>query len=401
MSRPAKAILSLFLGVGSVGAASAGLTLIVEYEPYGVPEHRRAEYERRIAQLEQRALRIEQSPDQPAPRAVIERAHHEFGMLDPHTTASHTFAIHNEGNAPLQLHVRETSCKCTTGQLQKDMLAAGESTTVTLTWNTGYQADHYEQTAILTTNDPNRPTIELKVSGQVRAKLIAPQNVQLPDSDPGELVESSFVLYSQLWEDFAVLDAEAELNGLQWSVEPVVLGERGALPEAGLFDAEAKSAWRVHLWVLPETSGAYEGDLTLRIAPVRGGASVERTVRVAGKVHSLISFIHPDLRRSEGLDLGTVVSDEAHQFQLVVRERSGENRRLAVLDVEPDVVTADLQPIASRPGNHRLTLIIPSGCPTTRFHLDSQHGYVEVGDPDDPGFSNWMPIRGAVVQIMD
>lgn len=399
MSRLSKAIAGLFFGVGSVGAASAGLSLMVDYKPYGVPDHRREEYERKVAQLAQQVRYSKASRGERAATAVVDRVHHEFGMLDPHTTASHAFEIRNEGDAPLRLAVRETSCKCTVGTLGRRLLSAGESTSVTLTWNTGYQADHYQQTAILTTNDPDRETIELKISGQVRAKLIAPETVRLPGSNPGQVAESSFVLYSQLWEDFAVIEAESDLPAFQWSAEAIRLDQPGALGEVALADAEAASAWRVTVSTRPDAPRTFHGDVSLTVVPLNGGEPVKRTVRVEGTVRSSISFAHPDLYRGGGFDLGTVVSDAPHQFQLVVRERSGADRELAVLDVRPDILQADMTPVSSRPGHHRLTLTVPQGCPTTAFNRDSEHGYVQVGDPNDREFSNWLPVRGAVVQI--
>ncbi|MGI9473210.1 MAG: DUF1573 domain-containing protein, partial [Rubripirellula sp.] len=189
MNQFSKRLAAIFCGVIGLGAAASAFTLVVEYKPDGVPDSRREEYDAKIAELDLRDQLLKTTPAEERPIVVVTSKSHDFGMIDPHTTASHKFEIRNKGQAPLALDVGSTSCKCTAGDLEDSLLQPGESTFINLTWNTGYQAEDYEQTAYLITNDPARKNIELKIRGEVRAELIAPDSVTFPKTDAGKTTE--------------------------------------------------------------------------------------------------------------------------------------------------------------------------------------------------------------------
>ena len=395
MSPFSKSLGILLSGILCLGSASAGLALIVEYKPYGVPDSRRAEYESMLVDLERRANERERLKSRAVPNAVIPQRTHAFGMLDPHTSASHEFNIRNAGDAYLDLEVKQTTCKCTVGELGKSSLAPGESTVVRMIWNTGYQAELYEQTAELHTNDPALPVVQLTVSGTVRAQCVAPQTITLPEQDLNESSETSFLVYSQLWDELAVTDVSADLPGFQWSTEPV-----DPAVEAELVDTEARSAWRVTVSVLPQQYGSFSGQAVLQIVPPSGGEMITREIQVHGGVRPAISFQSPDLHRHEGLNIGTLVSGEAYDFPIIVRQRSELNRRLEVLDVMPPTLRAKIDPLSTA-GSYRLTVTVPENSASVMFNRDQQHGYVQVGDPRHPEFSNCFPVYGAIVELDD
>jgi hypothetical protein len=385
-----KRLLAGLAGILCFATAATALTLVVEYKPYGVPDHRRAEFEQKMADIKQRQVLLQQLDDTAKPMVVVPNKTHDFGMLDPHTTATHSFQIRNEGQHPLALEVRETSCKCTIGKLQNSLLDPGQSTTVTMTWNTGYRADQYEQTATLVTNDPLRKLIQLTVQGEVRAELIVPETIEFRTSNRAEQTEASFVVYSQLWQDFTVTNVESELPGFLWYAEPIDTSD----PD--LLDCFPQSAWRVRVLAVSESYGAFSGQLKLSVQPGTGGQPHLRSVACAGRVRAPIGFISPEIHKTEGYDLGTVKSGQPHQFHLLVRTRGEADRKIEVLDIKPDELTASIQPLAT-PGNYRLTITVPADCPHVRFNVDEKHGYVQVGDKRDRDFSNWFPLRGAVV----
>jgi hypothetical protein len=379
-------------GVLGFATVATALTLVVEYKPYGVPDHRRAEYESKLDELGQRAQRLRELDRAAKPKVVVPESSHDFGMMNPHTTASHSFVIRNDGEHPLALEVRETSCKCTVGQLQQSLLPPAEQTTVTLTWNTGYQADTYEQTATVVTNDPLAKSIKLTVKGEVRAELIVPESVELPASDPAETTHTSFVVFSQLWDNFEVVDARCQLDGFQWHAEPI------ETTASELFDKGAKSAWRIRVLAASESFGKFEGKLDLTIQPNTGGEDVVRTLTCSGRVRAPIAFSSPNIHGEEGLDIGTLVAGTEQLFQLIVRCRGDVTRPVKVLDIKPDELNASLEPL-TKPGSYRLTVKVPADCPFVVFNAEQGHGYVQVGDPRDPGFSNWFPLYGAVTTV--
>ncbi len=109
-----------------------------------------------------------QSEIAPAPRAVVVNGErHQFGTMDRYAKGSHVFKIRNEGNAPLELALGHTTCKCTVGELTTSRLAPGESTDVRLDWQVKTGESMFEQSAELTTNDPRHNPIHLTIHGNV------------------------------------------------------------------------------------------------------------------------------------------------------------------------------------------------------------------------------------------
>ena len=386
-------ILLYSLATAVVAVAAIAVTVVsVEYHPEGVKPHQRDAYAKRMQKLERLQQLATTMASEAKPIVVVSNTEFDFGMVDPHSTLTHDFVIQNHGDAPLQLNLSGTSCKCTMGDLTKDVLLPGEATDVTMTWNTGYQADEYKQTAMIVTNDPLRSSITLSVKGEVKAKLIAPDQIAFNATDLGVQTEARFLVFSQLWEEFSVVDIKCDIPGFQWHAEP------SEVDVTALADSEARSAWEVRVFAAPLELGEYRAKLTLTVVPNDGGEAVDRELACLGKVRKPINFYHPDIHQTNGLDLGTLVSGKKHQFHLVVRTRNDVERKIEVLNVEPKELQAQLQPL-SVAGSYRLTLTVPPDCPMVVFNADEKHGFVQVGDPSNKKFSNWFPLLGAVVTL--
>jgi len=380
-------VLLLLAIVGGFGIVSANL----QFEPEGVRRDQREEYAKKLAQIRHEEKLRNEGKDFPHAKAEPVEKHFNFGMLDPHATASHAFEIRNTGDADLFLKAGETSCKCTVGTVGSGIVPPGHFTTVTLEWNTGYQVDDYQQSAIVHTNDPEKPTITLSVQGQVRAELVLMHSsLELPHVDLGEVASASTFLYSQLWSDFVIESVTCDLPGFQWVAEPIGVDE---LPSG---DLDAKSAWRLKLSALPSQYGKLAGLAKVSITPIDGSETVEREINLAGKVRVPISFSDPDLDVKKGLDLGLMVRGTEHRRSVIVRLRGNTGRELAVLDVMPKQMKAELEETA-QPGVYKLTMIAPADASPVLFNRTNSQGYVQVGDPEDKKLMNWMPIMGAIV----
>jgi hypothetical protein len=100
---------------------------------------------------------------------------YRFGFIDRNSKMNHTFEIRNDGDAPLTVRKKGTSCKCTSAGLDKDQLLPGEMAKITLEW-TGKGmgvTEFFEQYAEYDTNDVRRPMIKFIVEGEIRATLRA------------------------------------------------------------------------------------------------------------------------------------------------------------------------------------------------------------------------------------
>lgn len=102
------------------------------------------------------------------PRAVVVNGErHDFGTMDRLAQGEHAFLIHNNGDAPLELQLGKTTCKCTLGELEHSQLAPGETTNVTLRWQVKTPDPTFEQNAEIITNDPHHNPIHLIIHGNV------------------------------------------------------------------------------------------------------------------------------------------------------------------------------------------------------------------------------------------
>ena len=129
-----------------------------------------------------------------------------FDIMAVETEMSHRFVIRNEGAGPLQLTPGKTTCKCTVSNVERGPVPPGGSTEVVLTWRPIKPASQFQQTAVIHTNDPESPKIELSVSGRVELPaMVEPGWLWYAgDLDKDEPVEMSGVIYSAIEKHFDV-----------------------------------------------------------------------------------------------------------------------------------------------------------------------------------------------------
>lgn len=120
------------------------------------------------------------SPTGPFPKAVFDLTEYDFGVAAQGSSQSHEFIVHNQGESPLRILVREedSSCQCTVGEVSDNGdILPGKSATVTLKWDMKVATPHYRHFALVRTNDPNNRKIELVVAGRVEEMFkVTPQD---------------------------------------------------------------------------------------------------------------------------------------------------------------------------------------------------------------------------------
>jgi len=135
------------------------------------------------------------------PKAVVEGGKvHKFGRMELNSTGTHTFVIRNVGESPLRLTKEGTTCKCTLSELEKGEVAPGETVEVTLEWHPNSYAEVFSQTATLGTNDPENPTIELRITGSVvQAMVLEPSVFRATNLSAGETrtLTAKFLSYKE------------------------------------------------------------------------------------------------------------------------------------------------------------------------------------------------------------
>ncbi len=126
-------------------------------------------------------------PDEPVPTGqslpagptgtanLTEPTTFKFGTMSQQSEGKHDWYLTNTGKGELKLSKGDSTCSCTMANLaegQEQILAAGQSTKITLSWNTKTNNGPWSQRAtILVKNDPDKQKIDFFVEGTVRPAI--------------------------------------------------------------------------------------------------------------------------------------------------------------------------------------------------------------------------------------
>ncbi|QDV47246.1 hypothetical protein Enr13x_71550 [Stieleria neptunia] len=381
----------IFFGVAVIGFASFtfALSQAVSYKPWGVPDSRRDDYDRLVAELDDQAELRDTYAARAKPMARAWPSQHDFGWVRPGEVLRQVFRIENAGDQELQVKVRNTSSDRVTAELTNELLAPGEvaQCTVEMTAAAEPMTRPARETVTLTTNDPFNRTLTLAVQSQQRKELVFPSQIGFESHDIGRAAMAECLVYSQLGHDLKILDVSCDNFDVEWVAVP----EQSAIEQ--LEGKSATVAKRLTIEIESNDYGSYTGvfDLALEL----DGVAKQVQIEFGGRVRPPIGFYGPIVDRRTGIDFGTVDSREQHDLYVVVRSRADRSRKIAVLDVEPKELQAELEPLETE-GSYRLRISIPKDCPYRRFNLAEQHGYVQIGDPEMKSYSNWLPVYGVV-----
>lgn len=277
---------------------------------------------------------------EPEPRVLISETKFDFGTMDPLADGRHEFELRNVGLGVLKLKVGASTCKCTVGGVSKNEVQPGETAHVSLQWNTGKKQSLFEQSAQILTNDPLRKEINLVVTGKVRMLIgLDRSTIRLPAVEPGSPLRFEVLVYSQMWEDFAIEDLESPVAGLEWQAEDV---EPASVP--GL---EAKAVQRLTVTMpCPAVQGAFQEMLRLQVRSNQTDASLHSVdLQVESSVLRRLSIYGPGIDSEGVIDLGTVPQGAGKKLKLLVKVRD-EQRDLGQpkIEISPDFLQARLSP---------------------------------------------------------
>jgi hypothetical protein len=106
-----------------------------------------------------------------APRIVVEPEVLDFGTLNQHESRSGEVMIMNRGDVPLHIEKVETSCGCTAAVPDRDVLSPGESTALSIDFNSKSFQGEQNKTVKIFTNDPDRPESHVIVHASIHVPL--------------------------------------------------------------------------------------------------------------------------------------------------------------------------------------------------------------------------------------
>jgi hypothetical protein len=393
MNRLSKSLLVFSISILGFASVALALSQTVRYKPWGVPDNRRGDYEIKLAELNQQAELRDQYSSKPKPAAKVSAPRHDLGWVSPGESIQHCFTIENVGDDDLKLKVHRTNLSGISASLDQETLAPGEwgQCTVGFVAETEPSGKTQYHTVTIATNDPLRNTVVLTLQSKQKSELVLPKKIDFGSHDITEASTVDFVIYSQRYETIELLDVANGAFGIQWDSEPVE-------PSAGELAAElagkaASAACRLKIKITPRDYGKYAD--SFRIVARLDQVEKEFAIDFDGRVRPPIGFYGPNIDKFSGIDFGTLESGEQHDLFVTVRSRGDRSRSIEVLDIKPKELQTELQPLKTE-GTYRLRISVPKDCPSLRFNLAGQHGFIQVGDPLSRSYSNWMPIYGAV-----
>ena len=135
--------------------------------------------------------------DPHGPKVEVDSDDFNFGTMERESFKSHVFTIKNVGEAPLLLNKGESTCRCTTFDLEKTELKQGESATVKIEWHATVPPGDFGQSAKVNTNDPARPQISFRISGKVTfSYTVQPTNLVFTGISANQPASAEVKIYS-------------------------------------------------------------------------------------------------------------------------------------------------------------------------------------------------------------
>ena len=108
--------------------------------------------------------------NEPQPKISLSAVNHNFGRIGPRDVLRQTFAIRNDGAAPLTISRAYTTCGCTSAEFSASVIPPGGVAEVTVVFDAGLH-DSRGQTVrrgiIIENNDPRQSQVEFWVQASV------------------------------------------------------------------------------------------------------------------------------------------------------------------------------------------------------------------------------------------
>lgn len=102
-----------------------------------------------------------------APRLTLEKTSYDFGSIKEGELVRANFTFTNTGKSPLNIRETKANCGCTVSAPEKDTLAPGESSKISVTFNSNGRRGRQQKMVTIFSNDPKAPTQQITINGRV------------------------------------------------------------------------------------------------------------------------------------------------------------------------------------------------------------------------------------------
>jgi uncharacterized cupredoxin-like copper-binding protein len=102
-----------------------------------------------------------------SPKIIVQPTEHDFGKINQGDKVTHVFVITNSGGDLLIIEKVQASCGCTAANPEKNELTPGESTNLSVTFNSQGRHGAQKKNITIKSNDPENPLIKLTITATV------------------------------------------------------------------------------------------------------------------------------------------------------------------------------------------------------------------------------------------
>lgn len=304
------------------------------------------------------------------PRLRSKGTTYDFGQMDPYAIGEHRFIIYNDGEAPLILQNRRSTCKCTVSDVPAEPILPGQSAEVAVKWQTSTNNRRFHESASVETNDPDTPELRLTVTGRVLVHVGAdPPELTLPAIKPDEQSSVTTIVSSQVWQAFHLSDLQSSLDGIQWQIEPAdstdlerlnaLSGIRltARLPQSL---AQGDFVHWVRFRVVPELD---RDGSPMSSVPSVDDEQLTFELPLRGKVLRRLSVYGDGIDATGTVRLGAIPATKEYRHRLWLKVRD-DDRQLHLKNsiANPDFLRAEIKPHVSRGtelGLYQLEIVVP------------------------------------------
>lgn len=322
----------------------------------------------------------------------------DFGTMRVGTERSHPFRIRNSGQAPLELAVLGSTCKCTIGSLGKSKLEPGEETQVTLTWKAEGVLRDFAQTAKIGTNDPRQTEVLLSIRGKIgRTYVVEPEEINFGEFSARESFTKTFKLYSCEETELVTWGYWADLD------QPLIKVEQTIRRLASNEVAEIADARYVADFTVNVSPGLPAGPINGQVHIEAGPDKTPISVRCSGRCVS-------DLRIVAGtnydpkinvLSMGTFKSDEGGEktFMIAARKAADQKVELKLAKILPESLKDHFEVTVGEPSESenqslfRVSVKIPKGTPPFNRSGTTPKNFVKMSFGTNLDLSNEISIN--------
>lgn len=181
------------------------------------------------------------------------------------------FGFRNVGDSPLTIGDIAVGCKCLSAEAPEKTIAPGESGVIELDFDVGTTRGSFVQDAVVRTNDPTLPVIQLKAAGYVyRGIELVPSYVDFGEVNlGGESVRHIFLRYTGDWEKFrirSVASTDAQFAVDHFRLEPDISEDdlRQIFPDYSGTLRIRDTTEVIRVKCMPRTEGSVRAEVTVR-----------------------------------------------------------------------------------------------------------------------------------------